>query len=169
MPNGALPVEAASLLLERPGVLVRRLHQVHSALFQEECAAFGVTPVQYSLLSLVEVAPGLDQGAAAAGLRLDRFTTADVIRRLVAAELLRVTAGADRRTRPLALAPRLPRVGQGSGAWEGRGQGGGPHGGAGVPPGPGPAPAPAQSPVAVPVEAVSEAQIQAFLGGLDYG
>ena len=33
----------------------------------------------------------------------------------------------------------------------------------------GPAPAPAQSPVAVPVEAVSEAQIQAFLGGLDYG
>jgi len=110
MPNGALPVEAASLLLERPGVLVRRLHQVHSALFQEECAAFGVTPVQYSLLSLIEVAPGLDQGAAAAGLRLDRFTTADVIRRLVAAELLRVTAGADRRTRLLALTPKGRRL-----------------------------------------------------------
>ena len=95
--------DLAALLLERPGVLVRRLHQIHSAMFQEECAAFGVTPVQYSLLTLVAAAPGLDQGGAAGALRLDRFTTADVIKRLVGAGLLRVAAGADRRTRLLHL------------------------------------------------------------------
>jgi DNA-binding MarR family transcriptional regulator len=102
-PPEILPAEAATLLLDRPGVLVRRLHQVHSAMFQEECAAFGVTPVQYSLLSLVQAAPGMDQRSAAAGLRLDRFTTADVIRRLQAAGFLRVVAGQDRRTRQLDL------------------------------------------------------------------
>ncbi len=97
--------DLAALLLERPGVLVRRLHQIHSAMFAEECAIFGVTPVQYSLLSLVAASPGLDQGGAAAALRLDRFTTADVIKRLVAARLLRVAAGMDRRTRRLQLTP----------------------------------------------------------------
>jgi DNA-binding MarR family transcriptional regulator len=97
------PATPATLLLERPGVLVRRLHQVHSAMFQEECADFGVTPVQYSLLSLAQAAPGMDQRSAAAGLRLDRFTTADVIRRLQAAGLLQVAAGPDRRTRLLWL------------------------------------------------------------------
>jgi len=101
LPREILP--AAALLLDRPGVLVRRLHQVHSAMFQEECGAFGVTPVQYSLLSLVQAAPGMDQRSAAAGLRLDRFTTADVIRRLQAAGFLRVAAGQDRRTRLLTL------------------------------------------------------------------
>ncbi|WP_218127904.1 MarR family winged helix-turn-helix transcriptional regulator [Belnapia rosea] len=97
---------AASLLLDRPGVLVRRLHQIHSAMFQEECGAFGVTPVQYSLLTLVAAAPGMDQGSAASGLRLDRFTTADVIKRLQAAGLLQVGPGRDRRTRLLTLTER---------------------------------------------------------------
>ncbi len=101
--GAAVAAEPATLLLDRPGVLVRRLHQVHSAMFQEECAVFGVTPVQYSLLSLAEAAPGMDQRSAAAGLRLDRFTTADVIRRLQSAGLLRVAAGPDRRTRLLWL------------------------------------------------------------------
>ncbi len=102
--------DLAALLLARPGVLVRRLHQIHSAMFQEECAAFGVTPVQYSLLTLVAAAPGLDQGGAAGALRLDRFTTADVIKRLVGAGLLRVQAGADRRTRLLWLTPHGAQV-----------------------------------------------------------
>ena len=33
-------------LMRRPGFLVRRLHQIHLALFAEECAAFDLTPVQ---------------------------------------------------------------------------------------------------------------------------
>jgi DNA-binding MarR family transcriptional regulator len=89
--------------MERPGVLIRRLHQVHTAMFLEETAAFNVTPVQYSLLTLLAEAPGLEQGAAAAALRLDRFTTADVVRRLEAAGLLRARPGQDRRAKALHL------------------------------------------------------------------
>jgi DNA-binding MarR family transcriptional regulator len=93
-------------LMRRPGVLIRRLHQVHSAMFQEEAALFGVTPVQYSLLTLLVDHPGTEQGAAAAGLRLDRFTTADVVRRLETAGLLRTTPGQDRRAKTLSLTPK---------------------------------------------------------------
>jgi hypothetical protein len=39
------------ILGQRPGFLVRRLHQIHLALFAEECKAFGVTPAQYSILT----------------------------------------------------------------------------------------------------------------------
>jgi len=93
--------DPGAALMGRPGVLIRRLHQIHSAMFQEEAAAFGVTPVQYSLLTLLMEAPGLEQGTAAACLRLDRFTTADVVRRLEAAGLLRVQPGQDRRAKTL--------------------------------------------------------------------
>ena len=41
-------------LSRRPGFLIRRLHQIHLALFAEECKAFGVTPVQYSILTALE-------------------------------------------------------------------------------------------------------------------
>ena len=44
-------------------------------MFQEECAAFGVTPVQYSLLSLVQARAGMDQRSAAAGCGSTGFTT----------------------------------------------------------------------------------------------
>jgi DNA-binding MarR family transcriptional regulator len=52
-------------LTGRPGFLIRRLHQIHLALFAEECGRFGVTPVQFSLLSVVASRPGLDQSALA--------------------------------------------------------------------------------------------------------
>ena len=41
-------------LQERPGFLIRRLHQIHVALFMEECAAESITPVQYSILTALE-------------------------------------------------------------------------------------------------------------------
>jgi len=96
--------------MARPGVLVRRLHQVHSAMFVEETAGFNVTPVQYSLMTLLAVAPGMEQGAAAAGLRLDRFTTADVVRRLEAAGLVRARPGQDRRAKALYLTAKGGKV-----------------------------------------------------------
>lgn len=102
--------DPGAVLMERPGVLIRRLHQVHSAMFQEECAAFGVTPVQYSLLTLLAHMPGMEQGVAAAGLRLDRFTTADVVRRLEAAGLLLAKRGQDRRAKMLFLTRRGTEV-----------------------------------------------------------
>jgi DNA-binding MarR family transcriptional regulator len=102
--------DPGAALMQRPGVLIRRLHQVHSAMFQEETAAFGVTPVQYSLMTLLMDRPGLEQGEAAAGLRLDRFTTADVVRRLEAAGLVRSKPGQDRRVKTLFLTRKGTRT-----------------------------------------------------------
>ena len=39
-------------LSDRPGFLVRRLHQIHLALFAEECAGLDITPVQYSIMTV---------------------------------------------------------------------------------------------------------------------
>ena len=39
-------------LARRPGFLIRRLHQIHLALFADACGEFGVTPVRYSILTV---------------------------------------------------------------------------------------------------------------------
>jgi DNA-binding MarR family transcriptional regulator len=78
-----------TLLSGRPGFLIRRLHQIHLALFAEECGRFGVTPVQFSLLSVVAGRPGLDQSTLALEVGVDRATTANVLARLEANGLLR--------------------------------------------------------------------------------
>jgi hypothetical protein len=46
---------------QRPGFLIRRLHQIHVALFQKRCAAFEITPLQYSLLSALAKRGTADQ------------------------------------------------------------------------------------------------------------
>lgn len=65
----------------RPGFLVRRLHQIHCALFLEECNN-GITPVQYGIMTVLARNPWLDQTAVGFEVGLDRTTVADVIRRL---------------------------------------------------------------------------------------
>jgi DNA-binding MarR family transcriptional regulator len=80
-------------LAARPGFLIRRLHQIHLALFAEECAAFSVTPVQFSLMSVLVAQPGLDQAALAFALGVDRATTANVVARLEKRRLLRRRPG----------------------------------------------------------------------------
>jgi DNA-binding MarR family transcriptional regulator len=77
-----------NLLWERPGFLVRRLHQIHSAMFLEACRAFGVTPLQYSLLSILRAQPGLDQSGIGEELGLDRSNAFDVVQRLKRAGLI---------------------------------------------------------------------------------
>jgi MarR family transcriptional regulator, lower aerobic nicotinate degradation pathway regulator len=67
----------------RPGFLIRRLHQIHVALFVEECAPEGITPVQYSILTALEQMGPSDQIALSRAVGLDRANTADVIGRLV--------------------------------------------------------------------------------------
>jgi DNA-binding MarR family transcriptional regulator len=92
------------ILAARPGFLIRRLHQIHLALFAEECAAFGVTPVQFSLLSVLAAQPGLDQAALAVAVGVDRATTANVVARLDQRGLLRRRPGAtDRRVKQMEL------------------------------------------------------------------
>lgn len=70
------------LLTQRPGFLVRRLHQIHLALFAEECAAFALTPVQYSIMTAIRRQPGLDQVRLGEQVGIDRATMADVLARL---------------------------------------------------------------------------------------
>ena len=71
-----LPDEADSPRLHRwyrafldtgPGKRLRYIgaHQIHVALFYEECAAYGLTPVQYSVLTALLREGVLDQASIA--------------------------------------------------------------------------------------------------------
>ncbi len=81
----------SSPLTERPGFLIRRLHQIHLALFAEETVGLDITPVQYSIMTVVERIPGLDQTALAYEVGVDRATLANVLARLEKRHLLRRT------------------------------------------------------------------------------
>jgi MarR family transcriptional regulator, lower aerobic nicotinate degradation pathway regulator len=91
-------------LASRPGFLIRRLHQIHLAIFAEECAAFGVTPVQFSILSVAETQPGLEQARLGHEVGVDRATLANVVSRLEQRGLLTRTQGkVDRRLKHVTL------------------------------------------------------------------
>jgi len=62
--------------------MIRRLHRIHVALFQEKCAEFEITPLQYRLLSAVAVRKTADQTTLAADVSLDRTTTTGALKRL---------------------------------------------------------------------------------------
>jgi MarR family transcriptional regulator, lower aerobic nicotinate degradation pathway regulator len=86
-------------LEQRPGYLIRRLHQIHVALFQEKCAAFEITPLQYSLLTALARRGIADQTTLATDIALDRTTTTGALKRLQLRRLVdRSTARHDRRS-----------------------------------------------------------------------
>ncbi len=76
-------------LWERPGYLVRRLHQIHSAIFLEECKAFNITPVQYGLMTTLLQHSGSDQRTIGVEVGIDRTNVADVLERLAERGLVR--------------------------------------------------------------------------------
>jgi DNA-binding MarR family transcriptional regulator len=93
-----------SALLTRPGFLIRRLHQIHTALFLEETQEFNITPVQYSLMTALHEHGELDQVGLAEEIGLERTNVADVIERLQARGLLvRRQSEEDRRVKLLKL------------------------------------------------------------------
>jgi DNA-binding MarR family transcriptional regulator len=106
---GAPAVGAPSAHTElwtRPGYLIRRAHQSHTAIFAEECKAFGITPVQYGVLTALLHRPNIDQATLGAEVGIDRTNAADVLERLAERGLVRRTKGAaDRRTMLAALTP----------------------------------------------------------------
>ncbi|HVX78991.1 MAG TPA: MarR family transcriptional regulator [Bradyrhizobium sp.] len=67
---------------ERPGFLIRRLYQIHVALFLEECAPERMTPVQYSVLTALDQMGTIDQATLSRSVALDRTNVADVVARL---------------------------------------------------------------------------------------
>jgi hypothetical protein len=67
-PNSMVKTELGPLrrlvsLQARPGFLVRRLHQIGVAIFTDEMADLGITPVQFGAMSIVGMKPGIDQSA----------------------------------------------------------------------------------------------------------
>ena len=90
----------------RPGFLIRRLHQIHVALFAEECGAFNITPVQYSIMSVAHMRPGLDQSELTQEVGVDRATLANVLARLEKRGLVRRDRTVhDRRLKQVHLTP----------------------------------------------------------------
>src|ERR1700685_2721752 len=67
---------------QRPGFLIRRLHQIHVALFQKHWAAFEITALQYRLLFALAKRGTADQTTLATDVALDRTTTTGALKRL---------------------------------------------------------------------------------------
>lgn len=86
-------------LFDRPGFLARRVHQIHGSLFAEICGSFGVTPVQYSVLSALAECGTADQTTLARIVALDRTTTTGALKRLESRGFVqRFTSAEDRRS-----------------------------------------------------------------------
>jgi MarR family transcriptional regulator, lower aerobic nicotinate degradation pathway regulator len=93
-----------SPLLARPGFLIRRLHQLHCSLFLEETRSFGITPVQYSLMTALAARGELEQNGLALEIGLERSSVAEVLPRLQGRGLLqRRRSTDDRRVRLIRL------------------------------------------------------------------
>ena len=93
-------------LQTRPGFLIRRLHQIHVALFTRECASEGLTPVQYSVLTALDHLVTADQATLARSVGLDRTSITDVIARLERRDLLvRTASPRDGRLKLASLTP----------------------------------------------------------------
>ncbi len=67
---------------DRPGYLIRRLHQIHVAMFIEQVADGQVTPIQFGLLSVLMMRPGIDQATIGEEMGLDPANVAEILKRL---------------------------------------------------------------------------------------
>lgn len=91
---------------DKPGHLLRRCHQITVSIFFDECKEFDLTPMQYSILSVLDGIEGLDQTNLGMFASLDKSTTAGTIRRLELKELIeRRRDKADRRSIIVSLSP----------------------------------------------------------------
>lgn len=93
-----------SALQERPGFLIRRLHQIHTAIFAREIGGHHLTPIMYSVLSALSQIGPSDQTTLAAAVEIDKTNMADVLERLRKRGLVRRrTSTRDRRVRMATL------------------------------------------------------------------
>lgn len=94
------------VIWSRPGFLVRRLHQIHMAIFLKECAAEQVTPIQWGILTIVAATSGIGHVEIADELGLDRSNVANVVDRLTRRGLLKQnTSKVDRRKKSIHITP----------------------------------------------------------------
>jgi DNA-binding MarR family transcriptional regulator len=78
----ATPLFADAPLTERFGFLIRRLHQIHIALFMQEAGDLDITTIQFTALSVLYQFGEIDQSELAAHVGMDRANVSDVVRRL---------------------------------------------------------------------------------------
>src|SRR6202035_5639832 len=78
----ATPLFADAPLTERFGFLIRRLHQIHIALFMQEVGDLDITTIQFTALSVLYQFGEIDQSELAAHVGMDRANVSDVVRRL---------------------------------------------------------------------------------------
>ncbi|MBL8386506.1 MAG: winged helix-turn-helix transcriptional regulator [Burkholderiales bacterium] len=102
--GGSAEALPGHIIWDRPGYLVRRLHQIHVAMFLEKVARGRVTPIQYGLLSILVSRPNIDQLTIGEELGLDRANVADILKRLEARQLVSRVVDPQNRRRKLCLA-----------------------------------------------------------------
>jgi MarR family transcriptional regulator, lower aerobic nicotinate degradation pathway regulator len=93
-----------SQLYARPGFLLRRAHQISTAVFEDECKSLALTPAQFGVLSVLHASPGIDQSSLGRALGFDKVTVMRVMRGLETRGLIvRVYAPSNRRNLSISL------------------------------------------------------------------
>ena len=88
-----------------PGHLIRRVHQVSTAYFAEECGG-DLTAVQYAALVAIGAHPGIDATRLSEVIYFDRSTIGDVLDRMEGKDWIRrASTPTDRRIKLLELSP----------------------------------------------------------------
>ena len=75
-------VATVAAFLSMPGYLIRRSKQISTGIFAETCKDFGITPIQFAVLTILRLRPGIDQTELGDIAALDPSTAGDVIQRL---------------------------------------------------------------------------------------
>ena len=88
-----------------PGHLIRRVHQVSTAYFAEECGG-DLTAVQYAALVAIGAHPGIEATRLSEIIYFDRSTIGDVLDRMEGKDWIRrASTPTDRRIKLLELSP----------------------------------------------------------------
>jgi DNA-binding MarR family transcriptional regulator len=88
-----------------PGHLIRRVHQLATAYFAEECGG-DLTAVQYAALVAIGSHPGIDATRLSQVIYFDRSTIGDVLDRMESKGwIVRESTATDRRIKLLTLSP----------------------------------------------------------------
>ncbi|MDB5604629.1 MAG: MarR family transcriptional regulator [Bradyrhizobium sp.] len=76
-------------LSDYAGFLVRRIWQIHVAMFLEESRGSKMTPVQFSILLVLRHDPDMDQVALAFRVGIDRSNLSEILARMTKAGLVK--------------------------------------------------------------------------------
>lgn len=92
------------VFLDMPGHLLRRCHQIGVAVFLDECRAFELTPLQFSVLDALDRFGEMDQVSLGGVTALDRTTIIVVLNKLEERSLVtRVPSEKDKRAKIAAI------------------------------------------------------------------